>query len=111
MFQFSRKGVIRVKATGEDALLTVLDAGAEDAVDEEGEITVYTDMKDLHAVRQAIVDAELEVIEAQLEYVADNMVPVDDTEVAGKIIRIMEAIEDQDDVTSVHTNADILVEV
>ena len=39
MFQFARKGVIRVAATGEDALLTILDAGAEDAVEEDGEIS------------------------------------------------------------------------
>ncbi len=111
MFQFSRKGVIQVKATGEDALLTVLDAGAEDAVDEDDEITVYTDMKDLHAVRQAIVDAGLEVADAQLEYVADSMVPVEDSETSSKIIRIMEAVEDLDDVTAIHTNADIALDV
>src|SRR6478609_9300208 len=46
-FQFTRKGVIRVAATGEDALLTVLDAGAEDAVEENGGLTIYTEMKDL----------------------------------------------------------------
>lgn len=111
MFQFKRKGVIQVRATGEEALLAVLDAGAEDAIDEDGEITVYTDMKNLHAVRASIAESGLEVLDAQLEYVADNMVPVDDTEVAGKIVRIMEAIEDLDDVTSVHTNADILVDL
>ena len=55
MFQFTRRGVITVAATGEDALLTILDAGAEDAIEEDGEIIVYTDQKDLSAVRTAII--------------------------------------------------------
>src|SRR5688572_2426097 len=62
-FQFTRKGVIRVAAVGEDALLTVLDAGAEDAVEEDGEMTVYTDQKELAKVRTAIIDAGLDVKE------------------------------------------------
>ena len=45
-YQFDRKGVITVKATGEDALLAILDAGAEDANEHEGEIIVYTDPKE-----------------------------------------------------------------
>ena len=61
LFQFTRKGVIRVAANGEDALLTILDAGAEDAVEEDGEIVVYTDMKDLAKIRTALVEAGLAV--------------------------------------------------
>src|SRR5690606_33199948 len=57
MFQFSRKGVITVSAHGEDALLTVLDAGAEDALEEDDELVVYTDQKELAKVRTAIVEA------------------------------------------------------
>ena len=53
MFQFTRKGVIRVAATGEDALLQVLDAGAEDAVEESGGLTVYTDMKEITKIGRA----------------------------------------------------------
>ncbi|HTK39454.1 MAG TPA: YebC/PmpR family DNA-binding transcriptional regulator, partial [Patescibacteria group bacterium] len=110
-FQFTRKGVIRVNATGEDALLTVLDAGAEDASEEEGELLVYTDMKDLHAVRQAIIDAGLEVSDAELQYVPNNEVPVDDEETARKLLRVLDALDDCDDVTNVHTNADITADV
>mgnify|MGYP001593375741 FL=1 len=111
MFQFERKGVIRVLASGEDALLTVLEAGAEDAVENDGELIVYTDMKDLAKVRQSIVDAGLKVADAELQYVAHNDVPVDDAESARKVMKIMDAIEDVDDVTNVHTNADITVEL
>jgi DNA-binding regulatory protein, YebC/PmpR family len=104
MFQFSRKGVIRVNATGEDALLIVLDAGAEDAVEEDGGLTVYTDMKDLHAVRQAIVDAGLKVEDAELQYVAAAEVPID-ADAQRKLENILDALDDVDDVINVHTNA------
>lgn len=111
LFQFTRKGVIRVTATGEDALLTVLDAGAEDAVEENGGLTVYTEMKDLAKVRTAIVEAGLAVEDAELQYVANNDVPVDDKETARKLLKVLDALEDLDDVVNVHTNGDITAEI
>lgn len=111
MFQFTRKGVIRVAATGEDALLQVLDAGAEDAIEESGGLTVYTDMKDLAKVRAALVQAGLNVEDAELQYVANNDVPVGDMETARKLMRVLDAVEELDDVTNVHTNADITVDI
>lgn len=105
MFQFTRKGVISVKASGEEALLAVLEAGAEDASEDEGELVVYTDMKDLHAVRQAIVQAGLEVTDAELQYVPNSEVPIEDDETEAKLMKVLEALEDVDDVTNVHTNA------
>ena len=110
-FQFTRKGVIRVAATGEDALLTILDAGAEDAVEEDGEIVVYTDQKDLAKVRTALVEAGLTITEAELQYVANTPVEVAETEVAQKIMKVLDALDDLDDVVNVHTNADITVEL
>ena len=109
-FQFTRKGVIRVAATGEDALLTILDAGAEDANEDDGEIVVYTDQKDLAKVRTAIVAADLKVTDAELQYVPNSEITVDDAETAGKVMRVMDALEDLDDVVNVHMNADIIVE-
>ncbi len=53
-FLFTRKGVIRVAESGEDALLTILDAGAEDAVEEDGATTVYTEPKELMKVRDSL---------------------------------------------------------
>jgi len=111
MFQFDRKGVIRVAATGEDALLTMLDAGAEDANEEDGEIVVYTDQKDLAKVRTAIVDAGLEVKDAELQYVAKNMIEISETEQAEKVLKVLDALDDLDDVVNVHTNVDITAEI
>ena len=110
-FQFTRKGVINVTATGVDALLTVLDAGAEDAVEEEGETIVYTDQKDLAKVRTAIIEAGLEITGAELQYVPNNPVVIDDAEVAQKVFKVLDALDELDDVTNVHTNADITVEL
>lgn len=110
MFQFARKGVITVAATGEDALLTVLDAGAEDAVEEGEELTVYTDQKDLAKVRTAIVESGLSVTSAELQYVPSTTIQITDQEVAGKVLKVLDAIDDLDDVTNVHTNADIQTE-
>lgn len=110
-FQFTRKGVIQVKASGEDALLTVLDAGADDAIEEEGELIVYTELKELAKVRQAIVDAGLIISDADLQYVPNSSVEIEDPEVAAKVMKIMDALDDLDDVVNVHTNADILVEL
>jgi YebC/PmpR family DNA-binding regulatory protein len=109
-FQFTRKGVVRVAAMGEEALLTILDAGADDAIEEDDGITVYTDQKDLAKVRSGIVDGGLTVVEAELQYVPINPVEVSDPEIARKVLKIMDALDDLDDVTNVHTNADITVE-
>ncbi len=111
MFQFTRKGVIRVAATGEDALLTVLDAGAADAIEEGDGITVYTEMKDLAKVRTALIEAGITVEDAELQYVANTPVPIDNPETARKLLKVLDAIDDVDDVVNVHTNADITVDV
>lgn len=110
-FQFDHKGVIHVDATGDDNLMAILDAGAEDASEDDGEIIAYTDMKDLHRVRQAIIDTGLTVTDAGLEYVAKTPVEVADSETAAKVMKLLNAIDDLDDVTNVHTNADITAEV
>jgi YebC/PmpR family DNA-binding regulatory protein len=105
MFQFTRKGVITVAATGEEALLAVLDAGAEDVSEEDGEIIVYTDQKELAKVRQAIVDAGLEVKDAELQYVPNMPIEVSDEETSEKVMKVLDALDDLDDVVNVHTNA------
>ena len=111
MFQFSRKGVINVEATGEEALLMVLDAGAEDAIEEDGEMIVYTDQKDLAKVRIAIMGMGLTVTDAELQYVPNGSVIVDEAEKAEKVLKLMDALDELDDVVNVHTNADITAEV
>lgn len=107
-FQFTRKGVIRVKAQGEEALLTILDCGAEDAIEEDGEFLVYTAANELSKVRQAIKDANLEVVEADLQYVPNSTIEISDSETERKIMNIMDALDDLDDVSNVHSNFEIV---
>ena len=106
-FQFTRKGVITVDGTGDDLLMEVLEAGAEDAVEEGGAIIVYTDQKDLASVRTALIDAGVKVKDAELQYIANTPVEIADAETAQKLLKVLDALDDLDDVTNVHTNADI----
>ena len=109
-FQFTRKGVITVEGTGEDLLLQVLDAGAEDAVEEDGELIVYTELKDLASVRNKLVEQGLKVKDAELRYIANTPVEIADSETAQKLMKVVDALDDLDDVVNVHTNADITAE-
>ncbi len=109
-FQFTRKGVIAVEGTGEELLLQVLDAGAEDAVEEDGEIIVYTELKDLASVRNQLVEQGLNVKDAELRYIANTPVEIADSETAQKLMKVVDALDDLDDVVDVHTNADITAE-
>lgn len=106
-FQFDRRGMIRVKAAGDDILLQALEAGAEDVQEEDGESIIYTDAKDLAKVRDALALGKLEITEAELSYVPNNTVGVTDAKTAGKIMRLMDALEDLDDVTNTYVNFDI----
>ena len=108
MFQFSRKGVILANASGEDALLEILDAGAEDAVEEDGMITVYTDQKDLMKVRKALLESNIEVKEAELQYVPNSEIEITDEETQTKLEKLLDALDDVDDVVNVHTNANVV---
>lgn len=106
-FQFDQKGVITVKGGGEELLLEVLDAGAEDAEEDDGEITVYTDAKELAMVRDALQAKNIEVSEAELSYIPKNTIMISDESTAGKLMRLMDALEDIDDVNKTHVNFDI----
>ena len=103
-FQFKRVGYIRVQGASEDILLQVLDAGAEDASEEDGDTIVYTDPKQLAAVRDALNAAGLTINEAELTYEPTNTVEITDEATEGKIMRVLEALEDLDDVVATHTN-------
>lgn len=106
-FQFDRKGMIRVLATGDEVLMQALDAGAEDVQEESGESIIYTDPKELARVRDSLREAGLEISDAELTYVPTTTVAITDETTAGKIMRLMDALEACDDVTATHVNFDI----
>lgn len=105
MFQFARKGVIEILEKGEEALLTALDCGAEDADENEDGIEIITEAADLMKTRQALIDAGLTVENAELRYIANTSVPVSEED-AEKVDKLLNAIDDLDDVTNVFTNAE-----
>ncbi len=106
-FQFDRKGSIRVKGSGDDLMLQALDAGAEDVQEEDEETVVYTDPKNLTSVRDSLKEVDIEIIEAEQTFVPNNTIEVTDEATAGKIMRLMDALEDLDDVVATHVNFDI----
>lgn len=106
-YQFAHKGMVRVKQTGDTVLEAAIEAGADDVQEEDDESVIYTDPKELAKVRDSVRTTGLEISEAELTYVPNNTVAVQDKETAGKIIRLMEALEAIDDVTTTHTNFDI----
>ncbi len=106
-FQFERKGVVRIKGAGDDAMMAALEAGAQDVEEEDGESIVYTDPKELAQVRDNLVKAGIEITEAELSYVPNNTVEISDKDTAGKIMRLMDALDELDDVTNTHVNFDI----
>ncbi|MCQ2570803.1 MAG: YebC/PmpR family DNA-binding transcriptional regulator [Candidatus Saccharibacteria bacterium] len=105
MFQFTRKGVIFTKAKGDEIMMSALDAGAEDVADEEDGTTIYTVASDLMKVRAALIEAGFEIDSAELQYVPNNNVPVDE-EASVKLEKLLDAVDDLDDVVAVHTNAE-----
>jgi YebC/PmpR family DNA-binding regulatory protein len=108
-FQFSRKGVIRVKGANDEVELTAIDAGAEDVFEEQenDETVVQTAPNDLAKVRDQLKELGLEITDAELTFVPNNTLEISDRETARKIVNLMNALEDLDDVTTTHTNFDI----
>ena len=113
-YLFTRKGVIIVpKSDGlgeDDVLMAVLDAGAEEVNDLGEAFEVVTEASDLVPVRKALQSAGLDYESAEAEFVASVEVPLDASG-AGKVMRLVDALEDSDDVQNVYTNADIPAEV
>ena len=105
MFQFERKGVIVIAEKGEDALMAALEAGAEDATEEDDGIEIITAASDLSKVRNALKDAGLTINSAELQYVPNNYVPVEG-ETAERLEKLLSAVDDLDDVVNVYTNAE-----
>ncbi len=106
-YQFERKGVIRVKGSGDELMMQALEAGALDVEEDEQELLIYTDPKELAKVRDALNTAQVEIVEAELTYVPNTTVAIDDQATAGKIMRLMDALEDVDEVINIHVNFDI----
>src|SRR6202166_20273 len=112
-YLFTRKGVVTLEKNGlteDDVLTAVLEAGAEDVSDLGDSFEIISEPADLVAVRTALQDAGIDYESAEAGFQPSVWVPLD-AEGARKLIRLVDALEDSDDVQDVYTNADIPDEV
>ncbi len=108
-WQFDRKGQIYVDAGRyhEDAVLeAALEAGAEDVKRDDAEFVVTTEVTEFHEVQEGLRKAGLEFEEAELAWLPKNEVAVAGKD-AEKLVKLLDALEEHDDVQKVHSNADI----
>jgi YebC/PmpR family DNA-binding regulatory protein len=109
---FEQKGVIEVDAPGkvDDVELAAIDAGAEDVETDKSLITIYTSPRDFEGVKKALEAGGIAVASAELSMRPTSTVRVEG-EAAQKVLRLVEALEELDDVQKVHANFDVPEEV
>lgn len=112
MFMFEPKGVVVAKGSMDDELeLALIDNGAEDIEVDDDLITVTTDVTAWTNVRNLLKEKNYHIEEAGMKLVAQQEIPVSDIESARKLMELIEALEEDEDVSDVYTNADISDEI
>lgn len=113
-YQFSRKGVIVVEktdTTNEDSILeAVLEFGVDDVQDRPEQVIITTDPSEMVAVRSALQSAGIDYESADVEFISSTPVQVD-VDTARKVIALIDALEDSDEVQNVYSNFDMTPEV
>jgi len=113
-YNFSRKGVVSIAksdgVTEDDLLLAVLDAGAEEVIDRGGGFEVITEPSDLVTARSAVQAAGIDYDSAEAEFVPNVKIEAD-VVTAKRVLALVEALEDSDDVQNVFTNLDLSADV
>lgn len=108
-WQFHKKGLIAIEKgkVGEDALLSLaLEAGAEDVKVGEKSYEVITEPHDFEAVKKALVEAKIETALAEISYIPQNTIRLEEKS-AEQMLKLMEVLDEHDDVQKVHANFDI----
>ena len=108
-WQFERKGIVKVdKAAEEDDVMMVgIDAGAEDVEDFGEHWQVSCEPTDVASLAQALTEAGMKVIESDSTMMPSNTVPVDDAGTANSVLRLVDALDDHDDVQDIYSNINI----
>ncbi|HMH47056.1 MAG TPA: YebC/PmpR family DNA-binding transcriptional regulator [Solirubrobacteraceae bacterium] len=111
-YLFDKKGTIVVDGArySEDDLMPAVEAGAEDISTDDDVFEVITEPSDFTAVRKALEEAGVEMESAETAYRPSSLVPIDESH-AGTLMRLIEALEDNDDVDAVHANFDAPADV
>lgn len=109
-WMFEKKGLILVdkETVSEEELMDqALEAGAEDIVEEDSEFQIFSAPEELDEVRDALGEAGVTFLDASISMVPKNTVDVADEKVARALLKLLENLEDHDDVQNVHANFDI----
>lgn len=109
-YMFSHLGVITIDTggkSGDDLLSVAIEAGADDMVESGGEAELYMVPEHIHAVKEALEKQNILVKDAQLMYRPTTMTTVDDRELAEKVMKLIDALEELDDVHKVYSNYEI----
>ena len=106
---FEKKGLIRVEKENyneEELMLKAIDAGADDFKVEDDYYEIYTQFEDLNKVRSTLEDSGIEIESAEIEMIPQNVVELEGKQ-AEQMLRLMDALEDNDDVQNIFANFDI----
>ncbi|RMF56723.1 MAG: YebC/PmpR family DNA-binding transcriptional regulator [Calditrichaeota bacterium] len=106
---FDKKGLIRVLAQNydeEELMMLAIDAGAEDFQSEDEFYEIYTAFEDLEKVRSSLEEAGIQIESAETTYIPQNTVPLEGKQ-AEQMLKLMDALEENDDVQNVYANFDI----
>jgi YebC/PmpR family DNA-binding regulatory protein len=108
-WQFDRRGVIIVpgQVSEDDLMLVALDNGADDIIDEGDTWRVTSEPSVLADLREALDAAGIAVDSSEVSMVPSTSIPLEDAQAAGAVLKVLEAVEDHDDVQAVHANFDI----
>jgi YebC/PmpR family DNA-binding regulatory protein len=111
-YLFDKKGTIVIDANrySEDELMVAVEAGAEDISTDDDVFEVIAEPAEFTRVRNALEQAGVEMDSAEMAYRASSLVPIDE-EQARKLLRLIDALEDSDDVDAVHANFDAPADV
>jgi YebC/PmpR family DNA-binding regulatory protein len=111
-YLFDKKGLVVVDAEryGEDDLMVAIDAGAEDIALDDDVYEIICEPSELNAVREALAAAGVELETAEVSQRPKTRVPLDE-DGAGKLLRLVDALEEHDDVDAVHANFDVDAEI
>ncbi len=111
-WMFERKGVIIVPGSvdEDELMMAAIDAGAEDIKKEDGSFTVYTEPSELESVKEALKKSGIDIEDAKVDMIPQNTVRVEG-ETAVKVLKLLDALEDLDDVQEVYSNFDMPEEV
>ena len=106
-FLFDKKGTITIANGSDDLELTAIDASAEDVEADGGRLEVTTDPKSFFAIKKQLENAGAEVEHAEIRLIPQTTVAITDEATAKKVVSLVQALEDDDDVSSVSANFDI----